>query len=79
MNELPKTPDVLAPKSVKMQQKMQALRLSAALQDLHDKAHDRSLPEADGVAAAQAMAMSMLKHFDLIVYALRVAGGARRP
>ena len=58
---------------------MQALRLSKALSDLHFQAGDRGAPEEEGIAAAQALAVTCLKHFDLIVWALRVAGGARKP
>lgn len=49
-------------------------RLAATLQMLHDGAHDQSLSEEDGKQAAMQLAVVMLKHFDLIVAGLRLAG-----
>lgn len=61
------------------QKKMAALRLAKVMQDLHDTAHDRSLPEDEGAQAATELATTVLRHFDLIVWGMRKAGGARNP
>lgn len=62
-----------------LQQKMAALRLQKVMSELHTTAQDRGKPEDEGVAAAQELGRVTLAHFDLIIWALRVAGGARRP
>lgn len=77
--ELPKMPSVLAARATPTQKKMQAIRLAKVLSDLHEAAQDRGRSEAEGVANAQQLAMAMLRHFDVIVWALRTAGGARNP
>lgn len=55
-------------------EKMAMVRLAATLENLHEGAHDSSLPEEAGVQAAQQLAMTMLRHFELITTALRLAG-----
>lgn len=66
-------------KARETERKMQALRLQAAMQKLHFDACDTSLPEDERVISARTLAMTMNEHFETIVWALRVAGGARRP
>lgn len=61
------------------EKQMKCLRLSKAIADLHEKAHDPLLAEEDGKAEAAALGITMLTNFDLIVWALRSAGGAAKP
>lgn len=61
------------------EKKMAALRLSNVMASLHETAQDRGRPEEEGLAAAQQLGQTTLRHFDLIIWALRVAGGAARP
>lgn len=61
------------------EKKMHAMRLSQVLQELHMTAHDGSIGEEEGKIAAATMAMTMLKNFELLVWALRSAGGAAKP
>lgn len=68
-----------APKNQQLARKMQCMRMQEALSSLHTISGDTGRPEDERTAAAQQLAMAMLTHFDLIVWALRVAGGARRP
>lgn len=66
-------------KREEMERKMQALRMQHAFQELHFVATDISEPEDKRIAAAQQLAMGMNRHFETIIWALRVAGGARKP
>lgn len=66
-------------KREEMERKMQALRMQHAFQALHFIATDTSEPEDKRIAAAQELAMAMNRHFDVLIWALRVAGGARKP
>lgn len=61
------------------EKKMHAMRLSQVLMELHDTSHGSPGDEEIGKMAAATMAMTVLKNFELIVWALRVAGGARQP
>ena len=86
MNEtsVPKMPPMLAAAVTRepqnrAEQKMHAMRLSTVLQQLHDEAHDAGNDEEAGKLAAATMAMTILRNFELVVWALRVAGGARQP
>jgi hypothetical protein len=54
--------------------RIQSIRLAAALEKLHGVAHDPSSGEEDGVTAARALAMTMLQNFPTIIWALRKAG-----
>lgn len=64
-------------KTSKMERKMQALRLAVSLERLHAKAHDKTCPEEEAVQAAIALGQICLNNFDVIVAALRVAGGGK--
>jgi len=59
--------------------KMQALRLQATMQALHFTACDTGAEHDTRIEAATQLAMSMNTHFELVIWALRVAGGAARP
>lgn len=68
-----------APKREQLARKMQCMRMQEVLVSLHTISGDVSRPDDERTAAAQQLAGAMLSHFELIVWALRVAGGARRP
>lgn len=66
-------------KRQEMDRKMQALRLQQAMQALHFTACDLSEDTDKRIAAAHELAKAMNRHFETIIWALRVAGGARKP
>lgn len=66
-------------KRQEMERRMQALRLQQAMQALHFTACDVSEPTDKRITAAHELANTMNRHFETIIWALRVAGGARRP
>jgi hypothetical protein len=54
--------------------RIQSIRLAAAMEKLHDTAHDSTIGEDAGRTAASALAMTMLQNFPTIIWALRQAG-----
>lgn len=66
-------------KQTEMGRKMQSLRMQQTMQTLHFIACDPGEAEEDRVNAAHELAMLMNRHFDTLIWALRVAGGAARP
>jgi hypothetical protein len=66
-------------KRKEMDRQMQALRLQQAMQALHFTACDQGEETEKRIVAARELAEAMNRHFETIIWALRVAGGARRP
>lgn len=61
------------------ERRMAALRLQQAMQALHFTACDVAEDEEKRLVAAKELAMAMNRHFETIIWALRIAGGARKP
>jgi hypothetical protein len=55
-------------------EKMQMVRLAATIQNLHGIASDPTAPEEIATETAGQLGMTMLKHIELIVQALKDAG-----
>lgn len=62
----------------KAERQMQCMRLSASMAKLHEKAHDPDNGE-EGMVAARALGEICLNNWENIIWALRVAAGARKP
>lgn len=65
-------------KLTKPERQMQCMRLSAAMMKLHQSAHDPDNGD-EGLVAARALGEICLNNWENIIWALRVAGGARKP
>lgn len=59
--------------------KVQSIRMQQTMQQLHFIACDVAEEQNVRLGAAQELAMMMNRHFETIIWALRVAGGARKP
>lgn len=67
-----------APKSDRQARKMQCLRMREVLTELHAISGSEAVSVEDRTAAAQQLARAMMLHFELITYALGIAGGTRK-
>lgn len=66
-------------KAEKAAERAAMLRLAKVIGDLHMNASDPSQGEEAGVQNATLLGQTILRNLDMIVYALRIAGGAANP
>ena len=62
--------------TISAKEKMAMVRLAVTLEKLHTTATDPSIPQEEGVEASAELAMTILRHFEMVTKALRHSGKA---